>query len=76
MMRKYVFTFVVAVSLGFAPGWAQQTFLLWPESLGRIEKDISTLTMYATDVSKTTPVEPCPFGDRCRSNFSSTSGTS
>lgn len=64
MIRRFLLELVVVSSLGGVPGWAQQTFHLWPETPGQTEEDIPALTMYAPDSGKATgtAIIICPGG--------------
>ena len=63
-MIKYTFLFSICFLLLGIDVLAQQTFSLWPTSLGPSEKDNPTLTMYPPDSGKAsgTAIIICPGG--------------
>ena len=64
MKRRHLLSLFVSLCLSNAPGWAQQTFRLWPEVPGQTDKEIPTLTMYVPDSSKAcgAAIIICPGG--------------
>ena len=64
MKLAYVSLILVAMVLGRQQSRAQQVIRLWPEPLGKAEKDNPTLTLYAPDSGKATgaAIIICPGG--------------
>ena len=64
MKLVYVLVILVAMVLGRQQGRAQQVIRLWPEPLGKAEKDNPTLTLYTPDSGKATgaAIVICPGG--------------